>query len=273
MKMNPEERKSLRRPDQFAVWATETINSVAGNRKLVIGVGVAVLIFAGASLMMSSISETKERAGRDALFIAQQTLETEFKAKEDAERKRLFPEKPQVPQVKDEKKNAKGDQTKKDMAAEAYSLQFQKLDVETMFPKAVEELKKVDNSYAKTRAGREAAHTLGSLFYDHGQPEKALPWFEKSLAASKRPLEKTLALSAIAYTLEDLGRFDDAREKFSKALEQGELAVRGDLLLGLARTQRKTGMTAEATATYEKILQELPGTTYAKKAESYKNAL
>jgi tetratricopeptide (TPR) repeat protein len=114
---------------------------------------------------------------------------------------------------------------------------------------------------------------LGTLYFDHGDFAKALPWFEKAAQSASGSFERALALSSVAYTQENLGKPSDAVQTYQKALNLGEGGLKGDLLLGMARSYEALQDTAKARSSYDQILKDLPGTEYAKSAELYKGWL
>ena len=147
------------------------------------------------------------------------------------------------------------------------------MDVDTHYPEAVKKLKAVDQDFTKTRPAFEARLKLGNLYFNHGNFEKALPWFQKAVDTAPAKLEKALALSAVGYTYENLGKGNTAIQSFQKAIDLGESSVKGELLIAIARCYEEIHDTAKARSTYDQILSELPNTEYAKNAEVYKSQL
>ena len=103
--------------------------------------------------------------------------------------------------------------------------------------------------------------------------EKAQPWYQKAADTAKGKFEKSLSLSALGYSFENLGKHANAIESFQKALDLGENSLKGDLLLALARCYGSIHDVAKARSTYDRVLSDLPNTEYAKNAELYKNQL
>ena len=107
----------------------------------------------------------------------------------------------------------------------------------------------------------------------HGEFTKALPWYEKASDSAPDSFEKALAFSSLGYVHESLGKPTEALQSFQKALNLGEGSLKGDLLMGVARSYEAVHDSANARSTYDKILTELPNTEYAKSAELFKDQL
>ena len=114
---------------------------------------------------------------------------------------------------------------------------------------------------------------LGQLYAQHGQPEKATPWFQKGLDAASNSFDKAMAQAALGYINEKIGKHSDALALFEKALNQGEATLKGDLLMAIARCHEGLKDGAKARATYDQIIKQLPNTEYAKNAQLYKDML
>lgn len=149
---------------------------------------------------------------------------------------------------------------------------FSPLDVDAKLPKTVLQLKNIVKNYGSTRAALEARIKLGTIYFNHGEYEKAKTWFEQAADASSG-YEKAVALSSLGYTYEDLGNYDLAIKTFQKALQLGEGGLKGDLLIAIARNYENMKDFNKARSIYDQILTELPTTEYAKQAEIAKSQL
>ena len=256
--------KSLKRPDSFMVLMGNFFTELAQNTRVLIAGLVALIVLGTAIALYSQRETTKVGEGRDALFKADKTFETELKALATA----LKP--PATTPSKDKKADAAKTQPDSfDLEAVVY----QKLDVDQKFPGTVKELSTIEKSYSGNRIGYEASVKLGGLYFDHAQYDKALPWFEKAVSSAPGHFEKALALSSLGYAQENLAKPADAIQSFQKALNMGEVSLKGDLLLALARNYESNHDTAKARGAYDQILSDLPNTDYSKTAERYKSQL
>jgi tetratricopeptide (TPR) repeat protein len=254
------DRKSLKRPDGFFTFLSGFFGKLASHSgRFVIIVAVFIGLGLVAGYWINHLNAQDETA-RNALFLAEKSIEAEMKPLVEAQKPASSPSA--------KKKNEAQD------AAEAFeTVAYQKLDVDSQFPASVKKLTAIDQNFSRTRSAFEARFKLGSLYYNHGEFSKALPWYEKAAQSAPGSFEKSLALASIASTHENLGKAAEAVQVYQKALNLGESALKGELLLGLARSYEALHDTAKARSTYDQILTELPTTEQAKSAELYKSWL
>ena len=234
--------------DQLTSKTSVLVGGAAG----LIAVGVGIAFFMGRM-------DSKAQSAKNALYLAEKSLESEMKIVASQE-------KPAQTTPANTAKDKKQPEQSPDAIA------YKKLDVDARFPEGVRKLKAIDQDSGGTRAALDAQTKLGSLYYNHGEFSKALPWFEKA-AGSASGFEKATALSSVGYTYENLGKPTEAITYFQKALNLGEASIKGDLLLALGRCYEALHDSAKARSTYDKILSELPNTEYAKSAEIAKSQL
>ena len=224
-------------------------------------IGLAIAGGVGGALLMSR-HDAQSEAGKNALFIAQKAFDDEMKS---------------LAGVKKPEATAEPKKESKDVeAAAAKRLEDQAyapLDVDARFPNTVQKFKAVISQYSGTRAGYEARMNLASIYFDHGRAAQALPLLTEAVNAAPGGFEKALALSAVGYSQENLGKHAEALLAFEKALNIGEAGIKGDLLLAIARCHEALHDTAKARSTYDRILAELPTTDAAKTAETLKAQL
>jgi tetratricopeptide (TPR) repeat protein len=231
----------------------------SNTRQITITAVAVVGVIAAASYFMSS-KDSKSEAARSALFIAQKSVETETKALTPA---------PAAPA----KVDAKAAKDAKTPAVPVEDVSFKRLDVDAKYPESIKKLNGVITDFSGTRAAFDARMQLGELYFNHGEATKALPVFQAAVDSAPNSLEKALALSATAAAQENQSMFKEARETYEKAINLGEASVKGDLLLGSARTSLALKDTAKAKQTYEQILNQLPNTEYSRYAEALKAQL
>ena len=251
------DRKSLKRPDGFTSAITGLFNDLSKQTGL-------LLVFLGALLGLGVLAalymnhlDSRSEAARNALFSGDKAMETEMKALATAESPKAL----------------KDSADKIAPEALAETVAYKKLDVDRQFPETVKKLQEVDATFGNTRSAYEARLKLGDLYYNHSEFSKAVPWYEKASDTAPNNFEKAVAFSSLGYTQENLGKPSEAIQAFQKALNLGEGSLKGDLLLGLARSYEAMHDSANARSTYDRILSELPNTDSAKSAEIFKSQI
>jgi TolA-binding protein len=255
------DRKALRRPDDFAQAVRKFFDAVAANAGTTLTVLGILFIVGLASAIYMNHRADRAAHGREALFKANQALETSLKA--------MLPAAPVVKKGDDKAQAAADAEAAKNLEA----LQYKKLDVDAQLGPVVKQYEAVIAQYPGSRAAYDARLALGDLYYQHGQAEKSLPWFQGAADAAPNGFEKTLALTALGYSYESAGKPGDAMTAYEKAISQGEAGLKGDLLLALARAQALSGKKDQARNTYDQILSQLPNTEQSKQAETLKARL
>ena len=118
----------------------------------------------------------------------------------------------------------------------------------------------------------EAAYELGNLRYAAQQYSGARGAYEMAIARGASPTVRTLARVSVGYTWE-------AERNFPKAVETYQQVARDlgpndflyeQTLLDLARAQELAGRPADAIATYQRVLKDLPG---ARRADEIRGRL
>ena len=131
--------------------------------------------------------------------------------------------------------------------------------------KAIAALQGVLADHGRSAAAVQAAYQLGNLQYEAGAYAAARAAYEIALAKGARASLRTLSANSVGYTWE-------AEKNYAKALDAYEATARGlgpgqfffeEALLDLARAQALAGRPAEARATYERVLKEVPETRRA----------
>ncbi len=262
------DRKTLKKPDDFVAAGRAIFDSLAKNSTLIYLV-LGALIAAGVvfAIMTSKRSESADRAA-NAYFEAQQTLEKELKEIAKAEAPAAPAVKPKA--AKDAKAGASEPETPEPGID---SVAFKKLDVDSQLAQSVGQLKAVTEKYGSVRAAHEARMLLGTLYLTHGEPEKAISWFEQAAKQASGKFDTTTALNALGRAYEGAGKAKEAAETYEKALKQGEGSMRGELLMSMARSYELAGDSAKARSTYDQIISQLADTEYAQTAEAFKARL
>lgn len=274
------DRKSLKQPDSLSVVLKGFFDNLFKHYR-----GAAILI--GALFILGLIGafavnhwDSRTEAGKTALFLAQKSLETELKAIADsstvpADAMKLSAAKAKNTIGKDQVTDTAAEKAAA-AAASAAAIEaatYKKLDVDAQFPETLKKLKALEQDYGKTRPAFDARLKLGDLYFQHGAFDKALPWYKKAAETAPGHFEKTLALSSLAYLNENAGKLNEAIQSYQQAIDIGEVSLKGDLLLGLARCYEAIHDSAKARSIYDKIITDLPNSEFAKSAELYKGML
>jgi TolA-binding protein len=138
-------------------------------------------------------------------------------------------------------------------------------------PETVKAYRSVIERFPDTRAGYDARMTLGHIYLQHGQAAQAEDWLNQAASSSPRGVERGLALLALGYSREGQGKLKEALDSFNQALATGEEAVKADALMAAARSYEGLHDLANARATYDKVIAQLPNTEHARNAELYKS--
>ncbi len=244
------DRKSLKRPDSFLAALSRFFSGLVRNANLfAILIGALFGVGLLTTLLINRMDSKSEKA-QNGLYLAEKTLATEMKAL--------------TPSVGTDSPQG---------APKAPSVDFKRMDVDAQFPKSIQELKAVEESFSHTRAAFDARLKLADLYYNHGDYQKAHAWYEKAVDTAPGNFEKALALSSLGYVKENLGKPAEAIQTYQKAINLGEGSLKGDLLMGIARGYEAVHDTPKARSTYDQILIDLPNTEFSKSAEVLKNQL
>jgi len=237
-------------------------NELSKNYRAVLAVLIAVLILGGAGILVSNRKEAKAEEARNALYLAIQAVQADAKRVAEAEPK---------PAV--DPKTAKAAKQAAPIAASPETIEYKKLDVDAEFARGVQMLRTVAEKYSDSRTVFEARLQLGDLYYRHGQPAKAVSWYQEAAQGAPGLFPKSLAFSSWGYALESSGKPSEAISVYEKAISIGEASLKGDLLLAIARCHGLLNDSAKARSTYDQILSQLPNTEYARQAEALKAKL
>jgi len=245
--------------DVFTDSVTQLAKTASKQRKLIF-VGVAILV---ALLAAYSVYATKRSsrigAGKDALFKARNTLETEMSALSAAMKPpSAKPAKPADP------KNPTPPEP-------PFSLQGVKFDVGAKLPQSLSQLEAVAKDFEGVTPGFDAKMILGGLYLEHGSKAEdwaaATRWFES--AASTAPTEMTVsALLGLGYAQEASGGCAEAVKTFEKALNYGNTIEQEDLLRSQARCYETLNDPAKAKSVYERIVSLFPASESARYAQN-----
>jgi tetratricopeptide (TPR) repeat protein len=127
-------------------------------------------------------------------------------------------------------------------------------------PLAMNDLQQIVERYGGTRAGEEAALTLGQLRLLQDQPELAAAELE-AFAARASDQFRDQAYGLLGTALEQAGRPADAARAYLDAADATPHdLVAAQLLLDAARAFASAGDTAGAADAYERILRDLAET-------------
>ncbi len=220
---------------------------------------VAAMVVIGVAIAFV-MNQRDEQAvsGRNALYSAHKSIETGIKTMAEAAA-------PAAPQPAGSSVPKAG--------PDLNAWMFKKFDVDAKLAPGVKMLGDVSTKFKGTRPGFEAELELGNLYFNHGEPLKAVPWFEKAALGAPSIFERALAYSSQGYALENAEKYGDAAQVYEKALNLGEETLKGDLLLAMARSYEGAKEFVKAKGVYDRIIKDLPSTEAAKSAENFKSQI
>jgi len=135
---------------------------------------------------------------------------------------------------------------------------------------AIDTYNKLIESYSRTGAYVEAALRLGNIYFNDGLYEKAIDIFRK--LADRAGGDDVIAYSAesgIAASLENLGRYKEAGERYMRFVRKyPKSAFAPQALFEASRCFRLAGDYSSARHNLEKLSKEYPESLIAYKAEA-----
>lgn len=126
--------------------------------------------------------------------------------------------------------------------------------------RAIAALQLVLTQHGRTSAAAQAAYQLGNLQYQAGDHGAARAAYEIALAKGATGSVRTLAASGIGYTWEAQQNYPNAVAAYAALTREAgpKQFFFEEALLDLARAQALAGKPAEARATYERLLKDVP---------------
>jgi TolA-binding protein len=152
----------------------------------------------------------------------------------------------------------------------ALSYGVQKVNNETaeqaLSAKAVESYEAFKAAYPKDPVGDNLALIVGARFVE-SEPEKAIKYFQESLADYPKGRFTIQALVQQAAALSKLKRYDEAIAIFKKTLDaKPDKEVAAAAEFGIATIQRETGKIDDAIASFKRVRDNYAGTQQAEQA-------
>lgn len=123
-----------------------------------------------------------------------------------------------------------------------------------------------------TKAGMEARYMLAEFYYDKGDWEKAVTYYDH-VADNSNGLLEELSMLGSAYSLEKKGDFKGALNKFEELRELNSPVYKAVSMMGVGRCYQKLGDKTNALSAYESVIISFPDTDYAKMASVSKASL
>lgn len=127
---------------------------------------------------------------------------------------------------------------------------------------AMNDLERVLAEYPSNVMAAEAAYEIANFRFSAGQYDKARAAWQVTIARASTGTLKTMARAGIGYAWEAERKLPEAMQAYEAALTElkpGSFYYE-ETLLDLARVQELTGKKDVATATYRRILKDLPKT-------------
>ncbi len=137
---------------------------------------------------------------------------------------------------------------------------------EKLSARAVEVYDAFKSKYPKDPIAENLALLVGTRFVE-SEPDKAIRYFEESLADYPKGHFTVQALQGQANALVKLGRFDEAQEIFKKTLANASSKdVSAAAEFGIGTVFQKQNKLDEAITAFKKVRDTYPGTAYAEQA-------
>ena len=246
--------------DEFTRDVNGFFDLLAKRSKLLFVLAGGILALIAVFTYVASQKEQKSDAGRNALFLAEKSLNTQLEAIAKASAP--------APVVA---KDAKDKKPAPPVTAE--SVEFRKLDVDTQLADGISKLKAVATDYATTRPGFDAMLKVGKTYLNHGNAAQAAEWFQKATEHAPASLDRAFAFESLGAASENEGKYKEALDAYDQALNTGEATLKADLLMNKARVYESMSNPAQAKTTYDLVLSQFPGTEQSKMAELFKARL
>lgn len=134
----------------------------------------------------------------------------------------------------------------------------------------IQPLRQARQDYPSSKGAEQALLLMGNLYYTQKEYQQALDAYQHYLEEYPGGAWVFLAAMGKGYALESLQRFQDAAETFRAVAERyNDHPLRPELLMGLARSLAQFDQRTEALATYERVIQEFPGTRWSTQAQTH----
>lgn len=134
-------------------------------------------------------------------------------------------------------------------------------------------LKKIDEEYSGTPTWALSQIRLGKIYAAQGKFAEAQKAFENVMNAGlNSALFYGIAADALGVILEDAGKKDEALKVFEAASENSDNPLRPLALLGKARVLESLGKPG-ADKVYDEVVKQFPETTYSRRAAVLRSML
>jgi tetratricopeptide (TPR) repeat protein len=161
-------------------------------------------------------------------------------------------------------------------ALEAVETDYQKVMADTAKTVGSTEVTAVESklkSLVAKQWGTDAAmlgsYYLGELYYHEGKFTEAIESYERYLSKlSRRSPLYSMVMSSIGYCYEELGKSNEAAEKFLQAATLENAASADHSYMNAARNYEKAGKAQEARSYYQKVVDEFSESTLQGLAKS-----
>jgi len=252
----------LSRPDAFTQSVKKLFDGLASNKTLIVIFGGMLLAIGLGTGVWMNRRENKSMEAQNALFSARKSGEDQYKAIAAKLPPTIIPANPKVKDSKVQTVPANIDQ-----------VEYRKLDVDAEFGPTLEKYREVANRFAGTRAAFDAKLSVGDLYFDHGEPAKAVAWYKQAVDAATGGFERAMSLYSYGYSLAASGQHRPAVDAYAQALKLGEAGLKAELMLATARAWEAAKDMGQAKAAYDQIISQLPNTDAARTAEAQKARL
>lgn len=267
-------RKALKRPDEFTTSVQSGFDRLSKHATLTFA-GIALVLVVGAGIgYWGTHHQSRSSEAMNALFEARFSLETTYASMAKTQSVDATSKAPAV-STPPAKRGAKAEKATPpaDRQISVDTVRMQPMDVDAKLGDSVRKLIAVAEKYSGKRAGYEARMLIADTYYSHGEPAKALAHLNLAVAMAPDKFEKALSLNALGYAYESSGKFPEAITAFEKASQEAGPALKGGILLAIARNHELAGQNDKAITVYDQVLSQMPNTESAQMAEQLKARL
>ncbi|MBS1985084.1 MAG: tetratricopeptide repeat protein [Bdellovibrionales bacterium] len=138
----------------------------------------------------------------------------------------------------------------------------------------VNNINRVLQQYPHTVAASLAGLRLGRFHFLENNFDAARTAYQdvaNNSTGESQSLYRAMGLEGVATCFEAQKNFDEARKTFESSLAMKDNPLKPVAYLGQARALNELGKKEEAKAAYEKLIQEFPNSSYARKARALLN--
>ncbi len=226
-------RKDLRQPDEFITFTQRALDWIVTNKMMLIAGGTLVIAIVLAFFGWRWYVESATQKASAAFVQARQIMQARVVPQEGAEETSL--------------------------ADGTYASEDDKLRA------ALASLESVKKEFSSSATATLATYFIGECHWKLGEYDKAVAAFEEYLRSAGPSGElSAFAVEGIGATLEDQGKFEEAKQQYRRLTEEPFVSQRARGQYHLARMEQKLGNAEQAATMFKELMRDFPDTAYAR---------